>query len=376
MMVPTETSAQKKQAVVMRWKIAGELPASPGQQQALGFAGPVTGIHQQVLMVAGGANFPDGMPWEGGKKKYYDDIYIYRRKRDKLLLQNLEAKLPAAIAYAATCSTPQGVIYAGGENEKGISNKSVLLQWNEETNKITTKKIADLPLALTNASATINNNIVYIAGGETTTGASDKFYSIELNDLSAGWTALQPLPVPVSNMVMVALANEKHASVYISGGRKKNTTGTSDLYNTVYAFDIEKNQWRKRNALPYPLTAGTGIAIGSHHILLFGGDKGESFHQSELLAEAIKDSTDEIYRQQLIKKKNDLQAAHPGFSKTVLMYDAITDKWSSIDTIPFPARATTIALKWDDLIIIPGGEIRAGVRTPLILSATINAAVK
>src|SRR5258705_10621062 len=75
--------AQKRQGYSMQWKIAARLPATSGQLKALGFAGLVAGVHQNVLIGAGGANFPACMPWPGGKKKYYDSFYLFGKKGEK-----------------------------------------------------------------------------------------------------------------------------------------------------------------------------------------------------------------------------------------------------------------------------------------------------
>src|SRR5690606_37248048 len=40
-----------------------ELPAPGPEGKSLGYAGMLGGRHQQVLLAAGGANFPDGPPW-------------------------------------------------------------------------------------------------------------------------------------------------------------------------------------------------------------------------------------------------------------------------------------------------------------------------
>ena len=52
------------------WEKVAELPRLNGQAHP-GLAGCYAGHHQGVLLVAGGANFPDGMPWDGGKKQYF-----------------------------------------------------------------------------------------------------------------------------------------------------------------------------------------------------------------------------------------------------------------------------------------------------------------
>jgi len=368
--------AQEEKVPVIQWKIAGRLPPSEGQRTPLGFAGPVAGISNDVLIFAGGANFPNGMPWQGGKKRYYDDVYVYKCKSDKLVRQRVTGKLAAPVAYAAVCSTPAGVLYAGGENDQGISNKVVLLQWNPSFKKIIAENLPNLPVALTNAAATVCANTVYIGGGETNGGVSDRFFCLHLDSAGAGWTELASVPLPVSHTVMVAQPNGKSGCIYVLGGRRKNENAISNLYASVYAFDIAKNEWSEKKSLPYPLTAGTGIALGSSNIYLFGGDKGKDFHQSELMAASIKTAGSEAERQQLMRKKNQLQAAHPGFSKELLQYNTLSGNCAVVGEIPYPVQVTTHAIQWHDCIFIPGGEIRAGVRTPLIVAAEINKETK
>ena len=373
------TLAQKTEVNSIQWKIAGALPALPagqagtnGQPKALGFAGPVAGVHNGMMIVAGGSNFPGSMPWLGGKKKYYDDAFVYSEKIKKLILHKKTFKLSNAVAYAASCSTEWGIVYAGGENDKGISNKVWLLQWNKKASAIVEKKLPSLPAALTNAAATVNENIIYIAGGETAAGASNNFYSLDLNNVGVGWKQLPTLPKAVSHAVMVTQSNGHHNCLYLIAGRKKNTASLSDFYSSVYQFDLKTNEWKEKRSLPYGLSAGTGMAAGTNHILLFGGDKGETFHKTEELIIAIANEKDEAKKQQLNQQKIKLQATHPGFSKEVLLYNTIKDTWEKIGNIPFASPVTTVAVKWKGDVVIPGGEIRAGVRTPNILIGKIS----
>jgi len=356
--------AQKKGAV--QWKIAAELPAANGQEKSLGVAGPVTGVNHDVLLVAGGANFPNAMPWLGGKKIYYSEGFVFKKANDSLNYFK-RFKLPFSIAYTANCSTPKGVVAAGGESENGISNKVLLLQWNNATETVEVNYLPDLPLALTNAAIACNENIIYLAGGETKESVSNRFFSFDLENFSAGWKELSLLAKPVSHAVMVVQSNGHHNCIYLIGGRKKNAGSTSDLYASVYQFDLSTNKWQQKKSLPYALSAGTGVTTGDNGILVFGGDRGETFHKTELLIAEIATEKDEAKQQQLNQEKTALQASHPGFSNEVLLYNAKKDKWTKADCIPFDAPVTTTAVKWEGDVFIPSGEIKAGVRTPRIL---------
>ena len=89
--------AQKRQELELQWTVAAELPVTGNGQTALGFAGMVAGVYSNKLIIAGGANFPDAMPWNGGKKKYYDDVYVYVKKGNRFVLQQ-QTKLSFSIA--------------------------------------------------------------------------------------------------------------------------------------------------------------------------------------------------------------------------------------------------------------------------------------
>jgi N-acetylneuraminate epimerase len=363
--------AQKKTDISIKWGIAAELPADSGQQRSLGFAGPVIGVYDNVLFIAGGANFPTAMPWQGGKKKYYNNVFAYTRKSGKLVLIKNSFTLPENIAYPATCSTTMGVLYAGGENENGISDKVWLMQWDSKTQELLFKRLPALPIPVSNAAATVIDDIVYIAGGETVAAASSQFLALDLNNTDAGWKQLTPVPQPVSHTVLTASSDKTGKQIYLLGGRKKNSNGISDLYSSVFEFDIQKNQWTEKAVLPYALCAGTGTLYNSNYILMFGGDKGITFHKVETMIAAINAEKDEVKKQELILQKNKLQAEHPGFSKEVLLYNTLTDTWKTVGNIPFDTPVTTIVVKWGSKYFIPSGEIKAGVRSPNILSAKI-----
>jgi N-acetylneuraminate epimerase len=361
------STAQEKHSVTIEWKVAGELPSLNGSEKSPGFAGPVIGILNNMLLVAGGSNFPGDMPWKGGKKKYYSDVYLFSKKDDSLISNNRSFNLPVPVSYAASCTTPLGIVYAGGENESGASNKCWLLQYDTEKNSLIIKSLPDLPVALANASVAYYTNALYLAGGENSGGVSNKFYRLDVEGKGKEWKELPPLMHPVSHTVLLAQPDKIGPCIYLLGGRKKNNNSTSDLYREVYAFDITKNDWKEKSPLPFGLSAHSGLALSSHYVLIFGGDKGKTFHQSETLTAAINKEVDETRRKALIGQKATLQSSHPGFSNTILLYNTITDEWQEHSEIPFNVPVTTTAVLWGNDIIIPGGEIKAGVRTPLIL---------
>lgn len=365
MLLDSTIVAQKKGADFIGWEIAGELPGLNDNSKALGVAGPITGVHNDVLIVAGGANFPGDMPWKGGQKKYYNEAYVFSKQKHQLKWNIMTGlTIPDTVAYAAVCSTTKGLFYAGGENQKGILNDVFLLQWDAAAKKIKSKKLPNLPVATTNAVTATIDHLVYVAGGETKEGTTDHFYQLDLNDLCAGWKQLASIPKPVSHAVFAVTGD---GSAYLIGGRCKKATGVSNLYSSVFKFDPEKKQWSEKASLPYLLSAGTGIAVHQNEILIFGGDKGETFLKAENLNLAINTEKDELKKQELMQQKMQLLDSHPGFSREMLLYNTIKNSWNVIGKMPYNTPVTTTAIKWKNIFFIPSGEIKAGVRTPQIL---------
>lgn len=370
MLFATPVMAQKKSGFTFQWEIATEVPADSGQSASLGIAGPVTGVYNHLFLVAGGANFPGAMPWDGGVKKYHAAGYIYCKDHRKLKVRSTAFMLPQPVAYAASCSTPEGIVYAGGENETGFSDKVWLIRF-DPTGEVRFNPLPSLPVPVSNASVTFVDGIVYLAGGENNTQTFTQLLALDLTNTSTGWKKLDDIPKPVSHTVLTAASHLSGIKLYISGGRKKNSNGISTIHTSLFVYDLTANQWQEKTPLPYALCAGTGI-LQDRHILVFGGDKGIVFNQAETLIAAINTTSDPSKKQELILKKNKLQSTHPGFSREVIAYDIDQDTWTVAGQLPYETPVTTTAVNWENGILIPSGEIRAGVRTPRILKLKIR----
>lgn len=359
--------AQKK--IKLHWSVAAHLPDNEKLGKQPGLAGAFAGYIKNKLIIAGGANFPDSMPWQGGKKIYWNDIYVLNiGKKEKYTWDNAAGiKLKESTAYGASVTIHDGIVCIGGENENGISKKVFLIHAENPENKIEFIDLPELPLPLTNLSAVAVGSIVYIAGGETTNGVSNRFFRLDVNKYEHDWIELASIPVELSHAAMVIQFKGITPYLYLAGGRKKNANGISEFYSSLFEYDIEKNKWANKKSMPYPVSAGLGISTGKNKILFLGGDKGEIFHKVEIILAAINAEKDELKKQQLVQQKNQLQINHPGFNKEILEYDVLKDEWRSAGQVSVEMPATTIVVATDHKFYIPSGEVKAGVRTKQIL---------
>ena len=362
----TFSQAQKKRMSV-KARIAGEIPPVSGETRSHGVAGAVSGNLGSRLIVAGGANFPDRMPWEGGAKTYHDRIFVFTKDGDRLKADPAVLRLHEKIAYAANCPTPHGLFYAGGENEKGISGKVWLIRWPDSAAAPAIDALPPLPTPVTNAAAAYCDRRIYLAGGETKSGPTDQCWTIDLGDLEGGWSPLPPLPKPVSHTVLAAVMTDYMIDLYVFGGRMKKPDGISEIYSSVHHYGPSEGRWVDLAPLPHPLSAAAGVAVEDGSVLIFGGDRGETFSQVERTAAAIAQAKDEAERQRLTRQKNGLLAGHPGFSRDILRYEVAKGRVAKVGTLPEKPPVTTSAFIWEDAVYIPSGETRAGVRTPDII---------
>lgn len=367
-MVSTAQNTKLKPVISISWKMAAQLPGA-NDKISIGVAGPVNGVSNHALLVAGGANFPNGMPWEGGKKFFSDEIHILEKKGDEFVWnKNVKDSLLEPIAYCGTASTKEGIVCVGGENEKGISKEVFLLNWDSLNNKVIIKSLPGLPLALTNVAVTHIGNVVYAAGGDERNCSSDRFLSLDLNDENSQWKSLTDLPLAVANASLIAQGNK----LYLIGGRSKTSSGISELHHTTFVYDIDKRTWNKLANIcdgknTTNLSAAGAIAIGKNYILMIGGDDGETFHKIETYISQIAKANSPEEKAKLTEEKNALVIDHNGFSKKLLLYHIALDWWTNMGNYPYPAQVTTNAVMWGDDIVVSNGEIKPGVRTPDII---------
>lgn len=355
-----------QQNISIVWNVATELPPTD-QKPNIGIAGPITGLIGDHLLVAGGANFPDGAPWDGGEKKYQKEAFLYRLSGDTILLDSTFT-LPQALAYPANVSQ-EGVLYsAGGEDILGAIGEVYAYQFDKQ-NQLKVNELPRLPIPLSNASMVYINAALYLIGGENNDIVSNMIYKLDMSQSGQEWTPWLELPYALTHAVALAGTNE---AIIIMGGRKRNRGDKSTIYDRVLSIDSKDKSLRYLPELPCPLAAGTGVCTSNGDYILIGGDDASTFHLAEQIIADISAETDSIKREALILEKRKIQQTHPGFHKNVWILKSETGKeWQLISELTVQSPVTTTAIKWKDYIIIPSGEIRAGVRTANILSGQL-----
>jgi len=318
------------------------LPSIPDVK---GFAGPIAGITDGKLLVAGGANFPDRPPWEGGAKHWYDSIFILDVPVGKW---RTAGKLPHPLGYSVCVTTPHGIAVFGGSNESGHLADCFRLRLVDDS--LQAEPLPPLPLAISNACGAVLRGRIYLAGGTSrpdSVTALQTFFSLDLNEPKHGW---QTEPTWPGAARMLATAATLDGEFYLVGGisLRANDDGRPRRTYLRDAFKLTPEVgWSKIADLPGPLAASPLPApgFGPSAFLLLGGDDGNQLTTPP--------------------------QAHSGFRREVLMFNPRDNKWSELGVLP-AALVTTTAVTWRKRIVVPGGEISPGVRSTKVLAGSPN----
>jgi N-acetylneuraminic acid mutarotase len=108
------------------------------------------------------------------------------------------------------------------------------------------------------------------------------------------------------------------------------------------------------------------------HLIVIGGDDASTFHRVEDLLGEIGRMEAGPQKDSTIAAKNDLQRQHPGFSRAVWALNLGSNTWTQLEDIAGQSPVTTTAVVHGNTIIIPSGEVKAGVRTDQILIGKIE----
>ncbi|MCB9050553.1 MAG: sodium/solute symporter [Lewinellaceae bacterium] len=352
-------------------------PAGNGAVQP-GLAGAFIGLHNGALIIAGGANFSNDALLEGGEKVYHRDIYVLEKEADGTYqwLEGRQFSLPRRAAYGLTIATGEGLVCLGGMDEEKLLGEAFMLKWDPNTKEISFSPLPPLPAPMANMAGGLIGNEAYVAGSLDADG-SKHFWRLDLSAPEKGWQTLPVWGGPPRTHAFGAVQNDGEADCfYLMKGRFRGNNGISALLTDTWVYHPKTNSWEEINpgneADKFPLAAGTAVAVGANHILLFGGDDGKTFNRLEKFAVDIEAAEDGSQRQQLLAKRNAILQNHPGFSKTIWAFHTITHTWAQMSTLPYESHVTTTALKWDNRIIIPSGEVAPGIRTPKILAAELS----
>lgn len=319
----------------LRWQPLPPLP------DPVGLAGTFAGVTGGALLVAGGANFPDRMPWAGGQKRWHDRVYILETPDGTW---REAGRLPRPLAYGVSVSDADSVICVGGGDTSRHEDMVFRLRWRE--GRLQIAPLPSLPTPLAFSAGAIVKRVLYVAGGTDAPGetrALNRLFALALDSLESGWRELAPIP-GAGRLLPVAAARD-HAFLLLGGAAlERDAAGRLTRVYLREAWGYRPDAgWTRLADLPAPVAGAPSPApVVGDRVLVLAGDDGS-------------------------RAGFEPRDRHPGFVPRLLTYDAAHDRWSTSDDVPAP-RATAPCVSWQGAFVIPSGEVRPGVRSPEVWS--------
>ena len=349
------------------------LPDLPGTEKSpsLGVSAPFTGVSGGQLFVAGGCNFPGKPAAEGGTKEYYCNIYALDITARSHAGWKRIGKLPIPLAYGASVTTPEGLVWIGGNNNKEVSRQVFFVNWDGEKQQLHITELPPLPMPLDNLSATYADGCLYVAGGKgkpqtvpigqdgSQTAPTNPLFSLQLTpSLQKEWVRLPDFPGPARvQPVLTAQQSEDGIRLYLAGGFQPASAHQEAIVCTdMLSYHSKTKQWRNEGFLPSlaggshrTVTGGCAIASGDSSILLVGGVNYDRFRDA-------------------LNHPEPDYLLHPAdwykFNTSLLQYNTFTKHWTHLGNYEELARAGAGIANNANTVIIIGGELKPGIRTP------------
>lgn len=338
-----------------------DLPPLPMQQGKPnpGVAGAFAGISHGVLLVAGGANFPNGYPWQGGTKVWHSTVYALVKQGRSYDWQTVQP-LSRPVGYGASAVWQNQVICVGGNDASRRYADVFTLIWDGAAGRLRTDSLPALPVAVANGAATVAGDTLYIVGGESDRGTERSLYALSLLHPASGWLKHADLPGSARAFTALVAAG---GQLYVLGGRQT-AAGRTTVYADAYVYQIRDGRWKQLPDLPTPLSAHGAVATPDGAVWVVGGDTGERLAQIEQLNNQIAQQPSGSIRDSLTVRRNALQRDHPGFSRAVWAYRPQAQCWLKRGELSFAVPVTTPSVAAPDGFMLPSGEVSPGVRTP------------
>jgi len=312
-----------------------ELKPIPDAAYAHGVSAPFCGVIQDVLVVSGGANFPDKPLLEGGAKRVYADIWAHTGSK-----WIHAGALPDSTAYGATFAVENGLVFAGG-NVCGETTDKVY-EVSLHKGKAVLKKLPSLPVPMEQCGWTQEGTKLYLVGKEG-------IFTCEAGEYR--WEKIADLPEPLVQPVAYA----KDGKLFVWGGFNPQTLEVSDK-----GLCLDGGQWKEAPAIPDGGTfvGATGAVLPDGRMAVVGGVNRQVF------AKALHNGPDDRipYLSQ--------DPSWYKFRPEVYVFDG--QNWTLALTQPACALAGPGVASAKGVLYVAGGELKPGVRSPKIFKLNLK----
>lgn len=344
------------------------LPSLPDRAGVAGCFAGVCGsggrdARDGVLVIAGGANFSAGPPWQGGEKVWHDAVWVLTKAA---ATWRAAAALPRPLGYGVSASFGGRLWCVGGGDADEHLDSTVAIRFDavEKQLIVEPNALPPLPQPLASAGGVLVGSRLYVAGGHAAPDAGRAlggFWSIDLAaEGAAVWREHPTWPGPPR--ILPVLGTHSGKVFLVSGAELVPAAAdvtpagrtTRRFLRDAFMFDPATDTWTVVASPPTAHVAAPSpaLVVGVSQLAFLPGDDGSLFGRQ-------------------------LADRHPGFPRSIHLYDTLTDTWRVGGSVPAAVGAeasepvvATPTVVWRDRAVIPTGENRPGARTTAVLAVT------
>ena len=302
----------------LKWTNIATVAAQKGYEKNIGTAGLVKGVLGNKLIFGGGANFPGGLPVDGGVKVNHKDVYLYEETADGVtLLDQIQFDYP--LAYGPSAVHNDTLYYIANKTE----TSSELLAFTVVDNKLKVEVVDTLPLTIENVIAKVHDNKLYFGIG--------------------------------------SINGSNNNELYVYGG------GASETYNDGYKVNLETKEWTQLADVvidneEVSLLGADWAPLNDHELLVIGGFNKDVWKDAVFNLTTLQGEDHAKYRDAYFRRP----VSDYKWNKKELVYSLKENRWYQLEEIPFEAPCGHALLATDTNIYSIMGEIKPAERKPYI----------
>lgn len=376
----SKSEINKIKAMKINWKKL----STEGLQDNLskGVSASYAALINGNLIVAGGANFPGKLGFEGGSKAFYDEVLIYD---DAAAEWKVVDYLPSATAYGVSVPLSDGALWIGGNNAERSLETTFHVSLTSN-NEVIIKPFINLPVTMDNFSGCSIGDVVFVAGGVVNGKPSNSVYYINTKTDSE-WTKLADFPgIPRVQPVLSSVEVNGNIYVYLLGGFFGGDENQKPAMATdILKYDLSANEWSvageqidPATKKPFSLGGATAMSFENRYILCLGGVNYDIFldaittqynigFNTELSAEEKRDKNLEFSKFYMTQP-----VEYYKFNTECRVYDTQKGEWNTIDNTTDAARAGATLVYDGNQFFAVQGELKPGVRSAYTFKGEIK----
>ena len=340
-------------SIQLNWTNIATVAAQKGYEKNIGTAGLVKGVLGNKLIFGGGANFPGGLPVDGGVKVNHKDVYLYEETSDGIaLLDQIQFDYP--LAYGPSAVHNNTLYYIANKTE----TSSDLLAFTVVDNKLKVEVVDTLPLTVENVIAKVHDNKLYFGIGSINGSNNNELYAYDL--ATKKFEVFSEFPGKLRNQAISYIYNNE---LYVFGG------GATETYSDGYKVNLETKEWTQLADVvidneEVSLLGADWAPLNDHELLVIGGFNKDVWKDAVFNLTTLQGEDHAKYRDAYFRRP----VSDYRWNKKELVYNLNKNHWYQLGEIPFEAPCGHALLATDNNIYSIMGEIKPAERKPYIHS--------